>query len=298
MGVQENIIETKEFVYEYQPKDKFDRPIGGLQIFKGATVQEVLDKVADANKNLVQLNRDLTRRVRLGEFEKDELPNDVAKVKNNNLLQPRELTLEEKAQFARDILDPEKFDEVNARLIEAQLGAKPEAIRSKINNQEQRLSNIEARQEAEFFAMSNPEYFMCDENFRMITNWMVKNDLSPVRENFQLAYDTLKAEDLIIKAPVVEDKSVNNTPPPPVIPPVPNPAPPVITPPVEIHAPSGLTRSAASDQGTPVVRVEFTLKDVDKMSSEDYKRKLLTDKTFAAKVDALYAEQAAKKRGQ
>src|ERR1700689_2249124 len=90
--IVENVTEVKEFVYEYQPKDKFDRPIGGRQVFKGATVQEVLDKVAEANKNLVQLNRDLTRKVRLGEYEKDVLPNDVAKV-TDRLLKPRDLTI-------------------------------------------------------------------------------------------------------------------------------------------------------------------------------------------------------------
>ena len=288
--IVENIIETKEFVYEYQPKDKFDRPVGGKQIFKGATIQEVLDKVAEANKNLVQLNRDLTRKIRLGEFEKDNLPNDVAKVKTN-LLSPRELTLEEKAKFARDILDPEKFDEVNSRLIEAQLGAKPEEIRNRINNQEQRLSDIEARQEAEAFAYANADYYVCLENFQTITSWMVKNNLSPVRENFQLAYDTLKKEGLMIEAPRVEAP----IPPAPVTPvapvapvetrePLPQPTP-------ARPAPSGLTRESTSEVGSPVRVSKLTIRDIERMPSDEYKKKLLTDKNFAKEVDELYTRK-------
>src|SRR5262249_49170801 len=145
--LREELKNTKEIVYEYQAVDDLGRPLGAKQIFRGATVQEVLDKVATANKNLIKLNRELNTKIRLGIFEKDELPEDALKI-NENVLQPKTLTADEKAQFARDILDPEKFDEVNQRLIEAQFGAKPEDIRNRINNQEKRLGSIEARQEA------------------------------------------------------------------------------------------------------------------------------------------------------
>jgi hypothetical protein len=196
--IKEVVTESKEYVYEYQAKDDLGRPLGAKQVFKGSTTQEVLDKVAEANRNLIKLNRELNRKVRLGEFETDNIPEDVKKL-SVNLLQPKELTLEEKAQFARDILDPEKFDEVNQKLIEAQFGAKPADIRNRINDQEQRLANIEARQEAEAFAMANSDYYACPENFRTITSWMQKNNLSPVRENFQYAYDSLKGEGLILR---------------------------------------------------------------------------------------------------
>ena len=39
----------------------------------------------------------------------------------------------------------------------------------------------------------NPDYVKCQSNFEAITSWMVRYDLAPVRENFQLAYDKLKA---------------------------------------------------------------------------------------------------------
>jgi hypothetical protein len=294
--IEENVIETKEFVYRYQPVDSLGRKLGAEQVFKGATAQEVLDKVAEANKNLIQLNRNLKRSLRLGEFEREELPNDAAKIRNNQILQPRELTLEEKAQFARDILDPEKFDDVNNRIVEAQLGAKPEEIRNRINSQEQRLANIEARQEAEAFSMANPDYFVCVDNFKTITAWMVKNELHPVRENFQLAYDTLKAEGLIIEAPVKEiipTPAIHSVPPVEVAPviPVTPPVPPVSAARV---APSGLTRELASDAGTPPVKTTLTIRDIERMPSAEYKDRLLHDKNFAKAVDELYTKKVAR----
>src|SRR5580658_9065614 len=296
--ITENVTEVKEFVYEYQPQDKLGRNLGNKQIFKGSSVQEVLDKVAEANKNLVQLNRDLTRKIRLGEYEKDALPNDVSKV-TSRLLKPKELSIEEKAQFARDILDPEKFDDVNSRLIEAQLGAKPEEIRNRINNQEQRLSDIEARQEAEAFAYANQDYFACRENFETITSWMVKNQLSPIRENFQLAYDTLKKEGLILQAPVeapVSTVSVSNTPVEPIPTPTqtPTPAPAPTPTPIPARAPSGLTRELASNNGTPPERISLTVKQINDMPSEEYKRRLRSDPTFAKQVDELLSKKVAR----
>jgi hypothetical protein len=290
-------VETtnKEFEYRYQPQDELGRNLGSVQVFKGKTVQEVLDKVADANKHLIKLNRELTRKNRLGEFEQDQLPEGTVLVTNNQLLQPKELTVEEKAQFARDILDPEKFDEVNMRLIEAQFGAKPKDIREKINRQEQRLADIEARQEAEYFAASNPDYYICQDNFRMITSWMVKNNLFPRRENFQLAYDTLKGEGLMVPAPVeVRERQREELPsvtlPVEVLPPVPPVLPVPEVPPVRT-APSGLTRDLASDQGTPPRQTTLTKEEVEKMGSVEYKKRLLTDKNFAKAVDALYTKK-------
>jgi hypothetical protein len=176
-------------------------------------------------------------------------------------------------------------------LIEAQLGAKPEVIRTRINNQEQRLANIEARQEAEFFASSNPDYYPDVENFRTITAWMVKNGLSPVRENFQLAYDTLRKEGLIIQAPQPERiENVNITPPIQVIPPV-QPVPVIAPIPVAVPNPSGLTRDFTSAFGTPVPKTTLTIRDVERMPSEEYKRRLREDKTFATQVNELYAKK-------
>lgn len=273
---------TKEFEYKYQAVDENGRPLGAEQTFRGATVQEVLDKVALANKNLIKLNRELNKKIRLGEFEKDELPEDVKKI-TQNVLQPRELTVDEKAQFARDILDPEKFDEVNTKLIEAQFGAKPEDIRNQINNQERRLENIEAKQEAEAFVFSNSDYYVCPENFRSITSWMVKNNLKPVRENFQLAYDTLKAANVLLDAPLPEVPSV---PPAPSVP-----APPVepVKVPEPVRAPSGLNRDVTSSVGTPQSFDKAAFRrEVESMPSAEYKRRILTDKEFVKKVNDTY----------
>lgn len=290
MEIKEVSTEVKEFEIRYQAVDDLGRPLGAEQVFRGKSQQEVLDKVAEANKNLIKLNRELNRKIRLGEFEQDQLPPEASKI-TNTLLQPKQLSPEEKAQFARDILDPEKFDSVNEKLIEAQLGAKPEDIRNRINRQEQRLADIEAKQEAEAFAYSNPDYYICPENFRTITSWMVKNNLSPVRENFQLAYDKLKAEGLMVSAPLPVPDPVQVQAPVHVDPapaPVPVQREEFIDGPTPVRQPSGLTREISSPVGTPVNKNTLTRRDIEKMPSDEYKRRILTDRNFAKQVDELY----------
>lgn len=292
-----------EIEYIYQATDDAGRPLGGKQVFKGKTHQEILEKVAEANKNLIRLNRELNRKIRLGDIDVEEMPDDAARLDGASLvLEPKVLSAEEKAQLSRDLLDPDKFDEASDRLFTAKLGANPTTIAERLATQEQRITQILAKNEGEAFVAANPEYYACVDNFQVITNWMVKNGLAPVRSNFQLAYDRLKAAGLLLEAPIVREE-------------IPAPAPTAAVPestqvkstPVQeepsrittetpalqnrpaVRTPSGLSRSTSSDVGLPVQRQKLTLAEIEKMPSADYKRRLLTDPSFAKAVDELYA---------
>jgi hypothetical protein len=55
--------------------------------------------------------------------------------------------------------------------------------------------------------------------------------------------------------------------------------------------PSGLTRELSSGTGSPVKTSTLTIRDIERMPSEEYKRRLLSDKSFAKQVDALYSKK-------
>jgi len=122
-------------------------------------------------------------------------------------------------------------------------------------------------EEAQAFKNSNPDYYVCVENFQTMANWMVKNGLEPVKENFQLAYDTLKEymtpkPAAVVAAPVVHktEEVVTNGQQPPTTPVRP--------------VSSGLTRSNGSDTG-PAPKTGYSPTEIDKMSAEEYRKLVL-----------------------
>lgn len=293
------VVPEPEFIYEYQALDEFDRPLGAKQIFKGKDAVEVLGKVAEANKNLIKLSRDLKKKITLGIQEDQDVPTEMKRISGPLAFESKQLSDSEVAEISRDLLDPAKFREASKRLVEAELGAPASTIRESITSQEQRLAQMEAQREAEAFVNNTPDYYICKENFETIGNWMINNGLEPVRENFKYAYEKLNAVGLLLTAPIVrevvseptrvaEPTQVESLP-------VQEEASritveePVATKRTAVKIPSGLTRDAASDVGIPVQRQKITVEEIEKMPSEVYKRRLLTDPSFAKAVNELYA---------
>lgn len=294
--VVEQPVELPELIYEYQPTDDQNRALGGKQVIKYKTQDELIQKITKQNIELVRLARDLKKKISSGEIDTDELPEDVVFASGN--LQPRVLTPEERVQLSRDLIDPEKSANAAATLFESEIGAKPEEIRSRL----QRIDLLEAKAEADAWVSSNPEYYRCQENFETITNWMVKNHLAPIRSNFQYTFDKLKAAGLLLEAPIVREEVPVTPVPKPVI----SEQTPVTSHPVEVEPArissaepsqarpvlkpsSGLTRTVSSDTGIVQTTSKLTLADINKMSSEDYKRRL-KDPSFVKAVDELYAK--------
>lgn len=259
----------KEFVFRYQPKDDNGAPLGGEQVIKAATPEEALQKMAAQNSELVKLNRRLNRDIRIGNVTKDELPESAQRFDPNKYdLSPVPMTADELVEVSRDIQDPENFGKAAARIVKSQIGD-PDALRARLIRLEEDNARLKVKEEAEAFVRSEPDYYPCSDNLGAIGNWMLKNNLDPIKENFKLAYDTLS--DVLVKRPVAEAPQVSE--PAPIPEPVavqPTPAPQPAPRPVS----SGLTRAQASDAGTPQ-KTGYTTAEIDKMSAEEYKAKIL-----------------------
>lgn len=303
-SIQTPIVEQPvELRYEYQPTDEMGRPIGAKQVIKYTTPEELAQKFAEQNTLLIRKLREQTRKVRLGIVEEEPVAEDAQRFNGPVEFNPRELTEEQRYDISRRLLDPATAADAASELVEARLGAPLETIGTTLRAVQQDNIDMRANLEAHAFADSNPGYYRCQENFEAITSWMVRYNLAPVRANFQKAYDTLKAQGIIIEgpAPVAVVETVAEVEP---IVEVQTVVPPATEPVVEYQRgiASGLTRENASDAGTPIQTgsdIVYKLPDgrtlvglaaIAAMPSEEYKHRLQTERGFSAKVDKLEAE--------
>lgn len=299
------VLEVKEQEYRFQPTDDRGRPIGGEQVIKYKTNEELVEKITKNNVELQRELRKVTRKHRLGITEEEVIPAEAARFENPVEFKPRELTADERIVLSRDLLDPEKTQQANAKLFEANTGVTPEEFRKTMTGIQVTNLKMLAKQEADAFVLSTPSYHPCQENFETITNWMLKNNLAPVRDNFKLGYDTLKAAGLLTEAPTVReeptivkavvDTSVNSQPIVDESSRITSQEPPQVTRPVPQIA-SGLTREDAADIGPTPRKSGYTQAEINAMPSAVYKRKLLSEKGFAEAVEQLESEKAARQQ--
>ena len=200
-GVGEAVVDPAilpELRYSFQPTDDEGRPLGAKQVIKYKTPEELADKLAEQNTLLIRKLRSETRKMRLGITESDEIPAESQRFAEPLSFKPIELTADQKIQISRDLLDPEKFEEASNAMVTAKFGVEPEKITQTLSEIQNTNIRILAKIESDAFVASTPDYVKCQSNFEAITSWMVRYGLSPVRENFKLAYDKLKKAGVLI----------------------------------------------------------------------------------------------------
>jgi len=295
--------EVPELEYSYQPTDESGRNIGGKQVIKYRTPEELADKMRDNSVHLIRKLRQVTKEARLGRGE-DSIPDDAERFAQPVDFQPKVLSSAERYAISQDLNDPEKFEAARDRLLESAIGASPEDLRKTLNQQQITTMQLLARQNAAIFMEKHPEFYSVTENLEVLTNWMIKNRLSPTVANFERANSTMNEAGLLLSPPIVrEDAPVTRVPENTV----PN-AEPVAQvtrisdsvqpqqPSQPARIPSGLNSRVASNTGVQPQTGALTLADIDRMSSDEYKRRLLTDPKFSENVDKLEATRPQKAR--
>jgi len=200
--------------------------------------------------------------------------------------------------------DPAKFEEGRARFFESEFGVPPSKVRELLNT-----SQVTAKQavvEASFaeFQRDTPDFYPDVDNITKLTGWMAKHELLPTVKNFKTAYAAMVRQDCLNIAPVVQQVAPAAVPavepePKTAAPAVPetrisSDAPPVQTP--RSQAPSGLNDRTSSSTGNRPASDDksLTLADIDKMSADEYKRRL-KDPAFGKYVEQLEAAVAQKR---
>lgn len=298
--------------HSYQPTDEQGRALGGPQVIVYTTEQELVEKMTKNSIELIRKLRSITRDNRLGKFTKEELPADADLLPPTIQFNEKQLTAEERYSISQDLNDPTKFDSARDRLLESAIGQTPQKLRDTLNQTQMTTMQLLARQNAQEWIGTHPEFYPCSENVNTICDWMVKNGLQPTVKNFEFAQTKMTEAGLLLSSPIVRE--VPSTPAPvvePVVETVPKPQAPVVEPtrisevppPQEnrqARVPSGLNnRIAPVNAGTltPSVTAALTLGDIDRMSSDDY-RKNLSNSEFRKRVDELAATVPPRPRRQ
>lgn len=309
---QEVIQELPELTYSYQPVDEEGRVIGGKQVIKYKTSEELTQKLVEQNTLLIRKLRKETRNNRLGISEKEQIADTVQRINDPVQFSPIELTEEQRFDISRRLLDPTTAIDATTELLESRLGGSIETFSKTLSEVQLENLRLRARVESNAFMADNPAYFKCQENYEAITSWMIKNELAPVRENFQLAYDTLKGLGVLIEGPKVESQTALVIEPVievPVVPVVP------VQEPVR-HIPFSLNNENSSNVGQSPTGNDIVYELItggelkrgsngeqvlvgakktvltgqaalDAMPGEEYKRRLLHERGFVEKVKAL-----------
>lgn len=315
--------------YEYQPTDGDGRPIGGRQVIKYTSQDDLVEQLTNQSVHQIRKMREQERKIRLGIPDNETIEDTAPRFEQPREFKPRVLTGEERQKLSQDILDSDTFDSAVNTVFEASTGVPASDLRDILTSLQTDNQTIKAQREADRFMQVNPEYIKCAENSEAITSWMQRYSLAPVAENFQKAYDTLKAADVLVTSvEIIPAKAVAQPAPiEPVLPveePVDPPSreeiplenqvvEPVVAAPVTRVA-TGLNRSNSSDAGftAPVgdeIVYEYIQRDsqgrqvgekktfrgmaaIQAMPSEEYKRRLLHEKGFSKKYEKLLQDAA------
>lgn len=301
------VLEEKR--YTYQPNDEQGRALGGPQVIVYTTEQELVEKMTKNSIELIRKLRSVTRENRLGKYVED-LPTELDRLPATVQFVEKQLTAEERYSIAQDMNDPAKFDSARDRLLESALGATPAQMRETLNNQQLQTQQLVARQNAQEWMGTHPEFYVCPENVNTVCDWMVKNGLQPTVRNFEFAQTKMSEAGLLLSPPIVRE--VLPTPQPQVVTPeeerVQEPQLPVVEPariseaPVpqekrQAHMPSSLNNRVASNSGamTASATAALTLGTIEKMSADEYRRNL-ANPAFAKRVDELEAARPPRPR--
>lgn len=296
--------------YEYQPVDKHGRKVGGLQVIKYKTQDELVKKLTENHIEAIRWGREEHAARVVGKPVEDDGSDIPADAERGSVefveLKAKPLTTEERFAIIQDMQDPAKFEEGRARLFESEFGVPTSKVRELLNT-----SQVAAKQavvEASFaeFQRDVPDFYPDVDNITKLTGWMAKHELLPTVKNFKTAYAAMVKQDCLNIAPVVQQVASAAV---PAVEPEPKTAAPVvpeirISPAAEpvqtprIQAPSGLNdRTSSSNGNKPTVDANsLTLADIEKMSADEYKRRL-KDPAFGKYVEQLEAV-AAQKRAQ
>jgi hypothetical protein len=277
-----------ELIYEYQPMDELNRPLGGKQVIKYRTPDELTKKLVEQNTSILRQLRKVSREARLGNST-ENIPSEAQRFTGVVEFKEKTLTADERFQLTQDLNDPEKFASARDRLLESAVGVPPAQLREQLNRQQMEILQLRAKDNFLVFA-KNESFLTGDqstdqENATTLTDWMFKNQLAPTVENFNLASSQLRSAGLLNEAPVVQQvpaPTVSVVPVESVVPQTQEPVVPsarISAPePVQLkrhsQVPSGLNDRVSSSSGVSPLSAtnSLTLADIEAMSGDQYKK--------------------------
>lgn len=242
------------------PKDAEGKAIGPPQIFEGATHQEVLDKMAEAQRNASAKIMELR-----GKIKPDMAP-------AVQTFTAKTLSADELFKIQQDMQDPAKMVDAQRKLIEAELGAPITEVRESLASSRELKSIEQGKIESQKFLDAHSEYYACPENQGAIQKFMEGEDGKPLawtKKNLEIAYEAVR--DKLVAKPVVTATTE-------VIPPATRP-----------RAATTALFSQHSSASAPAGQSQDDAfrREVAAMPSAEYRRRIMSDGQFRDRVNKL-----------
>jgi len=164
------VLEEKR--YEYQPTDDNGVPMGGPQVIKYTTTDELIQKLQENNVRLQRKLREANRKNKTGQLDPEDIPDTAPRFSEPVDFTPQPLSADELIGVTQDITDPTKAQAAFNRLAKATFGADPAQILEALKTSQQAAIDNKIRIEVDKFLMNNQDYYICTENWNTIYNWM------------------------------------------------------------------------------------------------------------------------------
>jgi hypothetical protein len=190
------VLEEKR--YEYQPTDDNGVPMGGPQVIKYTTTEDLIQKLQENNVRLQRKLREANRKNRTGQLDPEEIPDTAPRYAETVDFAPKPLSADELIEVTQNITDPTKAQAAFNRLAKATFGADPAQILEALKTSQQAAIDNKIRVEVDKFLVNNPDYYICTENWNTIYNWMDRFNLAPIEDNFTMAFKRLSAADILL----------------------------------------------------------------------------------------------------
>lgn len=257
--------------------------------FKGKTVDEILEKIADSQ---------VFANLRIAELQKPD------KSGREPLRQePKKLTPEDRLRLSADITDPERVVEAVEEIVTAQMGITPERVGNKLAQMSQQEIDRYYAEESGAFRYSTPDFYPVPQNRDALFGYMKEQGWDLTRNNLGLAYRILNEQGSLVQWPSDEEREKErNFIASQMNPPrasngnggtngaAAQPAPPP-TRARNVSISTGLRNSDASETRPrpPKLAPKYTRADIERMGRAEYNDKLQNEPGFREAVNAMSA---------
>lgn len=275
----------KRWLNDKQPDDNGDFILvienaqgGRISTFKGKTIDEVTEKLADsqihANEEIIRLRKPDAARPRLK-------------------LEPKQLSAADRLRLSSDITDPERVVEAVEEIMTARQGISPDKMGAHLSTMDAKERDAYYATEANAFRDEHPDFYPVPQNRDALFEELRANGWDLTRNNLAIAYRTLVDRGDMIPWPSDEREREENQ---PAI--VQSERPTEATAqsapsprPRNVSVATGLRSSDASASAPiPVKRAaKYTRADIDRMSRAEFADKLRNEPGFRQQIDAMSA---------
>lgn len=155
----------------------------GVQVFKAPTLEELADKLAEAQVHATRKIRELSQRT-------TETPAPVAPAVPNP---------DDEARLSQQLLSAPTA--TIRDLMVREFGMTPTEIKAKLEQANMAAKAVEADVASREFVAANPDFYPCDANGNKILKWLELNRKEGTVENITAAYQDLNTSGLLVSKP-------------------------------------------------------------------------------------------------